>query len=400
MGKFMRCIVSGFAVLGMVSIATAQDEAVKPPMVAVGIKLISEYNDNRDGVNDNKEGNLNVAFQPYIELKPRPERWIIDLFYIPSLLWRSNPRETTSSDGQNDTDLYHSLGATFEFDQSETTVLGFGDKLNVTDDPDISSGGTTVRENLSYVYNQIFAETTFDLDRQLGAGLSGNNSIKRFQVDSVADQNDEDKTEASAFLSYDLGEKLLLVGRGSYSSFENANEGATNSADRGAQTTTFTLGFKKIFSPTVYALVEGGFQTAEYDNPLLDTDDVLYSKAEVIVKMAEYSVSGSASYGIYQPYVQPYSSQKRAYAGVSVARKVEDNVTIAANTQFSNGKYDEVAINNPAGNDNMFTAGLSGTLDIDRHLSVSLGYQYENWDSDLRDSFSRNTVTATIKAEL
>jgi hypothetical protein len=273
-----------------------------------------------------------------------------------------------------------------------------GDRFLTTDDPDVQSGGSTVRENLSYSYNQIYAESELFVSRVLGFGLMGRNTIKRYTDDAVADISDEDTTDAALSLMADVGKQLIIIGKGTFSDFENAS---TNSAfERGAQTMSYTLGLKKVFTPQAYGMIESGFQTAEYDNSLLDTDDSVYANLQLVYREQDYKFSGTAGYGIYQPYVRPYSSQKRAFVGVDGERTIAEKLTFGAGLQYSNGKYDEVSAGNPAGDDNLFAARARGTYKINRHLAFELAYQFENWDSDLRESFNRNTVSATIKAEL
>jgi hypothetical protein len=52
------------------------------------------------------------------------------------------------------------------------------------------------------------------------------------------------------------------------------------------------------------------------------------------------------------------------------------------------------------GNDDLMLGALRGIYRINRHVDFELGYQYEDWDSDVRESFTRNLVTAVVKTRL
>jgi hypothetical protein len=67
--------------------------------------------------------------------------------------------------------------------------------------------------------------------------------------------------------------------------------------------------------------------------------------------------------------------------------------------QYSNGEYDEEAEDLPGGSDELLTAGLSANYRISRTWSVGAGYTYETWDSDVRESFDRNYLDASVTAQ-
>jgi len=366
--------------------------------VIVGVTVGAEFTDNRDGLSTNKNASFNVAVAPSFELRGRPLRWALELIYAPSILWRSNPRDIEDGNPQNDTDLYHNLSTRAEYKVDDRSGVRVGDRFSTTDDPDVQSGGTTVREDLSYIYNQVYVEGDMFVSRSIGFGLTSHNTIKRYLEDVVANTSDEDTTDAALTLMADIGNQMFVLAKGTFSDFENAS---TNSAtERGAQTMTYSLGFKKVFTPSTYGLVEGGIQSAEYDNALLTTDDSLYANLQFVIREQEYRFTGFAGYGIFQPYVRPYSSQKRTFVGINGERTIAEVLTFNVGIQYSNGRYDEVSAGNPAGDDNLFLISARSSYKINRHLAVEVGYQFENWESDLREPFDRNTISVAVKAQL
>jgi hypothetical protein len=66
--------------------------------------------------------------------------------------------------------------------------------------------------------------------------------------------------------------------------------------------------------------------------------------------------------------------------------------------QYSDGNYDEEGEALPGGSDKLATATLRGNFKLDRVWAITGGYTYENWDSEVRESFDRNLVDLGVKA--
>ena len=396
MGKIMRWICIGWVALAVVVGIQAQE---KEPL-QVGVKVGTTYSDNRDGTDSDKEDNFDVFAQPRIDLILDDGQTSLDFFLAPSVTWRSNPRDNDEPSPQNDEDVYVYLGAVFQQKFSEATVLRLADDFSYTDDPNIDLGGVSVREDESHYYNAVRADFSTMLGETYGVQVLGANSIKRYDEDVVADEEDEDVYKVDGIFRVLLGNGLKGLAQVGYSDFENES----TTVDRGAQIMTYAVGLEKDMTAKLKGVVKGGVQTVEYSNDELDSDTTGYGAAELMLSESATRVAVGVGYGFYGPYVRPYSSQTRTYVSAKVERDIGSKLTLAAEGQFGRGEYEKERISAtqelPGGDDDMWLGALKGTYQVHRNVDLELGYQIEDWDSDVRESFTRNLVTAAVKASL
>jgi hypothetical protein len=97
--------------------------------------------------------------------------------------------------------------------------------------------------------------------------------------------------------------------------------------------------------------------------------------------------------------VRPYSLQLLTSVQGSIEHDVlPERLTVSLRGQYSNGDYDEEG-DLPAGTDTLTLVGLNADYRINKNWSVGAGYTYENWDSDVRESFDRNYVDLNAKLQ-
>ncbi len=396
MGKLMRMmlIVCVTLVLGVRVQAQGNDP------VKIGLNVGTTYSDNRDGTEHNKADNFDIFAQPRVDWVMDDGQSLVDLYLAPSVLWRSNPRDNNEPSPQNDTDIYYTLGGAFLQKFSEASILRLSDEFSYTDDPSVDLGGVSVRQNESHYYNALQADLNCMLSETYGAELLAGNSIKRYKEDSVAAEEDEDVYSVDGIFRILLANGLKGLGQVGYSDFQNDSD----TVDRGVQILTYAVGLEKDLTAKLKSVIKGGVQTADYSSDTLDSETSAYGMGELMLREAATRVSLAAGYGLYGPYVRPYSSQTRTYVAAKVERDLGTKFMVSAEGQFGRGKYDDEILSNgiplAGGNDDMALGALRGTYKIHRNVDLEVGYQVENWDSDVRESFTRNIVTAVVKARL
>jgi hypothetical protein len=160
-------------------------------------------------------------------------------------------------------------------------------------------------------------------------------------------------------------------------------------------------GLEKTFTPDLLGKVLAGYQYAEYQDDTLDSLDTPNATAELTMRAAsETRFRIGAGYGFYAPYVEPYSIQTMTTVNLGVDHDVlSKRMTVSLNGQYGKGEY-EAEAGAPGGDDNMIVVGASADYRINRIWSVNTGYSFEHWDSDVRESFNRNTVDFSVKAQL
>ena len=145
-----------------------------------------------------------------------------------------------------------------------------------------------------------------------------------------------------------------------------------------------------------------GYQHGEYDDSSLKGIDTPNGSAELTLRAASvtrFRIAGS--YGLYAPYVRPYSIQKQtAISGAIDHDLLPNRLTVSLNAQCGRGEYKSEGAGSPGGNDDMLSVGVNASYRINRTWSTDAGYSYENWDSDVRESFDRNLVSFSVKAQM
>jgi hypothetical protein len=377
-----------------------QDEVQGP----VGPWLFSvraggQFSDNRDGLKDNKESNLDLTIEPRADYRLRDgQRTLLDLALLPMLKWHSNPRTSSEGGAQNDTELFGTAAIELMHQLSPRVRLSLGDAITYNDDPEVDNGGATVRSSNNHIWNTAHAGVDADLGEAMVTGVKGSYSLKRYSETEVAENEDEDILDGQAYLKYKMGSGVNVLGLVGFSDFKNDS----TTHDRGSQVYSVGAGLEKTFNPDLIGKVTGGYQHGEYNDENLDSIDTPNGSAELTLRAASATrFRLGASYGLYAPYVRPYSIQTlTAVTGAIDFDVLPQRLTLTLNGQFGHGEYDEEGVDMPGGSDDMILVGLSADYRMNRIWSLSGGYAYENWTSDVREEFSRNLVNFAVKAQL
>lgn len=396
--KLMMVAVVGYLFAG--GSALAQKDATDP--WALSATLNSQFSDNRDGVSENKESNVDVSLTPRADLRWRDgDRSLLDFYLMPSIKWHSNPRDESSGEGQNDAELFGAVGVDGSHRFTPRVGVKAGDALSYNDDPEITESGATVRQSSSHWLNNLHAGVDVELSQKVGASLMGSSIMKRYTDQVVADNQDEDIYQAEADLKYLMGSGYSVFGLIGFSDF-NAESSGAGSRNRGSQVLSYGVGIERVFSPDVTGKIAGGYQTAEYDDDALESTDTMNGNAEMTFRAASptrFRVGGS--YGYFAPNVRPYSIQTlTAVSGAIDHDVLSDRLTLTLRGQYSEGDYADEGVGLPGGLDKLTTVGFSGRYWVQRNWAVQAGYTHETWDSDLRESFDRNLVDVGVTARL
>ena len=358
-----------------------------------------EFSDNRDGVKNGKESNLDLFIEPRADYRFRDgNRTVLDLAVLPMVKWHSNPRDNSQGAGQNDTELFGTAMAELSHQLTPRLLLSIGDAITYNDDPEVNNGGGNVRASNNHIWNDAHANVEYALTEQLAGDVGGNYSLKRYSDSAVAANEDEDIFEGHADLKYKMGAGYKLIGNVGASKFEN---NSVTVGDRGSSVLAVGGGVEKTFNPDLIGKVMAGYQHGEYENKSLKAIDTPNGSVELTMRAASetrFRVGGS--YGLYAPYVQPYSIQTLTAINAGVDHDVlSKRLTVSLNGQYGNGHYKAEGVNK-GGDDTMVMVGVRADYRVNRNWSLEGGYSLENWDSDVRESFTRNLVDFGVKVQL
>lgn len=387
-------------VSGMQSFGQDQDLGyAKEGPLLLSVRTGGQFSDNRDGVKS-KTSNLDLFVEPRADyLFQDGERTKLDLALLPSLKWHSNPREISEGAAQNDTELFGTAMLSLMHQLNRRLQFNVSDAITYNDDPEISNGGGNVRRSDNHILNNAHAGLDAGMTEKVYAGATADYVLKRYSDSQVANEEDEDILGGQAYMKYMMGSGYALLGMLNASDFRNKT---TTDHQRGSKVFGGGAGLEKVFSPDMTGKVTAGYQHGEYDDSAYEDIDTPNGAAELTMRAASatrFRVGGS--YGLYAPYVRPYSIQTLTAINGAVDHDVlPGRLTATLRGQYGRGHYKSEGVDNPGGNDDMFAVGLGATYRINRTWSCDIGYTYENWDSDVRESFDRNLVDFSVKAQM
>lgn len=358
----------------------------------------SEFSDNRDGLDNNKENNIDVYVEPRVDFRFRDgDRTTLDLGVLPMVKWHSNPRSENEPAPQNDTELYGTALMELYHQLTPRLLLSLGDAITYNDDPEISNGGGNVRFSNNHIWNNAHGELNYLATEKLSTGIGASYSLKRYTESVVAQNEDEDIFQGNLNGKYSMGSGYKLIGVLGASQFQNESV----DTPRGSSVVSAGAGLEKTFSPDFIGKVLAGYQHAEYEDDSLDVIDTPNGSVELTMRAASetrFRVGGS--YGFYAPYVRPYSIQTLTAVNAGVDHDIlSQRLTVSLNAQYGNGSYDAEA-GAPGGDDTMIMVGARADYRLNRNWSINGGYTFEGWDSDVRESFNRNLIDLNVKVQL
>mgnify|MGYP000088414074 CR=1 FL=1 len=388
-------VVCGVALWG----TWARAEGVAKPWSS-SLTVGANATDNRDGLKDDEESNVDVFMEPRMDYLLRFDQGRLDFFLAPAVKWHSNPRSTEvageRTDAQNEFELFGKVGADLAYQLARRLGLKVGDTLIYTDDPEITEGGTSVRRSASHWLNRAYGELGAEVTPKVAGQLKGQVVTKRYDEESVAEYEDEDAVSGELGGKYLMGSGFNLLGFVGYADFENKSP----EWDRGSQIASVGAGVEKTFSPDLQGRLVAGYQHAEYDAADLDARDGVMAQADLALRTAaalRFKISGQ--YGFFGPYVRPYSLQKLIGVSGGAEYDLTSRIMLTARGQYTDGEY-EAEGTHQGGNDRMSTVGVGGVFKVNRNVAVGLNYDFEDWDSEIpeREPFQRNTVSANVTA--
>lgn len=392
------CVFSALATFSA-SLAGAQGIENTPDTMVYSVEGGVRFDDNRDAVKENKESMTTLSFSPGVQLNMDDLITTAFLMYKPSLLWRDNPRED-----QNATELYHLAEANVEHLVSYRTKVGASDRYEMTDDPNVTAGGVAVRADASYWLNEAKGWMLYGLSDRVQVDLDGTYKMKRYIDKTFADQADEDRIVANGALRYKLDPANSTFG------FVGFDQPSYKSSERGDYLGYLLgAGLTREFTDDLKGTVAAGYKLLDYSDAVTGDEGMPFFQM-----LAEYRVSlnlaltAQADYSLEPSDREFYSSKEYTRLLLRGVYSITESMSADAQVVYANGVYSkDSAIQQSAdlqtlsgGDDTLmdYQVGFTFRPKARRYYS-RVAYEYEDWTSDVRESFARNTVSATMGME-
>ena len=376
--------------------------AARGTPIVVSANVAVEATDNRDAApSEGKTSNVDVLVTPRIDLIRRGERGSFELFYAPSLRWRSDP-----APWQDETDIYHALGVHAWHALNQRLRIRFDNRFDFTEQPMIENDGVRLRGDRSYWQNRAVAGLNYDLFHASNADVAVDYRIRRYDDNATARNHDEDELSAALSLRHQLTETLRVLGVGKVVQYSYE----ATAIDRDFDSTILAVGFEKALAETLMATVLAGWQGRSYSDSTQTSDGLPYVRAALNGSTGRLRLTGEIEHGLRGADVTPFSSQEYLDVGGTVVVEISGKLELVGKAIYRTSSYDEDQT--PSGTvDADFHSGLARSGDRDtlileagvnyratESMRLSARQVFEDVDSDVDVSYSKNTTRLALTA--
>jgi len=407
--------VAWCALLSSGSSPLAQDDITGP--LEFSLKLEVEFTDNRDAAPDGlEEDNTDLMIKPRIGAMFDGDRTVLNFYYEPTYRYRTDPSPT-----QNDDDFLHDLAIRLRHAVTPRCILKVSEFFNLTDDPSVAAAGTTLRRDSSFTINRVEAGLTYDINRQSKIEVDGNHKIKSYDED-VLDYLDEERASGSLRLFQKASRTMIVVGEVKAESFEYEDMvlgeqflvGAA-SLDRGFTSLAAGVGVDSEFRNNCRASGRVGYIQLEYENDGIDSEGAPYVSGRLeVASVPSTRFTAAVTHTLRDADVFPFASQSYTdlHAGVEVDTTARVTVGLSATYRMGDYSADQLpsgrrqitavnavlepfggAIEDPDGDETTITVKGSVVLELSEDTVLKGSQQYEDEDSDVSTSFTRNATS-------
>lgn len=388
--------------VGTLCAAAAWGQSKDSDPIRFSVGLSGEVTDNRDSAPDAvKEDNLDLNVEPRLELSHVGEHTDMSFSYGAAYRDRSDP-----SPIQNETEWHHDLDLRLVHRVSPRLTVQFDERLDYTDDPSIEAFGTALRRDSSYGMNRVSLSADAQIDERHALVLQGHHMVKRYDDDIAADESDEDKIVAKTGVRRQMSPTIGVELAVTWTDFASEN---SLGLDRGLQSTVASLGLDKQLGDSAQAALRVGWQTVEYALDELQSDDSVYANIRLTGQpTAMAHLTAEAEYGIRNSYAFPFVSQEHTHVFLEVLLEASQSIVFGLSGEYRIEDYSEetlpmsVAAARAAGG--LATSGEETTLlararvtcKLGGNLSVTLAQLFEDVESDVFTTFTRNATRLSV----
>lgn len=401
MAKAVCAITFCLCVLGWTSSATAAEVTVLDP-IRFSLEIRGERTDNRDAVANDKSGNVDFFIKPRIDALFNWDRTVLDFYYIPVFRWRSDPAPM-----QDKNELNHEAGVLWRHELSPRVKLRANDRFYRTDDPESEEDGWTRRRDFSYIRNRAGAGMNIELDRLTQLDVSGRHMMKRYEESGVANEADEDLAAGELMLWRQVQRTLAVYGWAEYSSF---GYGANPVIDRDFDAHIGAVGIQKNLAGDMRLGARIGWQGVSYSDDRLGSDTSPFLLANVKGRTggdARYELS--VTHKIRNADVYPFASQEHTDFTASVSKQTTPTVTVGITGSYQVGRYEAGTLPGDVqellegrtlsrldGNETRIVVEAEMAYAVSDRTTVKFVQRYEDLDSDVSVSFTKNTSAVAL----
>ena len=326
-------------------------------------------------------------------------RTFVSVRYRPNYVWWEK-REPDDDDLNHDVDLV--LNQTF----SPRVTFSLTDTLRRGQIPESVDDGRIVRENDDFTYNALNGTLGLLVHPKTKVEAAGRYLLLRYDNEDIAATEDFDLYVAGLSLRHQMLPETTLIGelRGEEVEYEGP--------DRGSQSYYAGGGLEQIFTPNLLGSVRGGYQKKEFNDDVVGSEDSPYADLAVtFLPSPATRLTANVGYSLFETDVYPYASQQRTLFAASLAHDLTARISMYLSGGYTIGDYSADQSIEPGavtdGQEELIQVSARATYKLNRSNYLELGWQYQDFDSDvaysgggdIRVSYERNRIDAGWKIE-
>lgn len=396
------------ASIGLVAIGAsslyAQDSAEKVKPWSISGSLRGFYDDNyATQVSSAKQGSWGIEVSPSAKFKYDSGQTQVDAGYTYDLKWYEKPDNEDQSH-QFHVGLNHKLTERYSLRASDTFVIA--------QEPELLSGGivaSPLRSTGSNIHNDGNFGFLTAVTEQFGVDLTYDNNLYSYQEETRAAQLDRDEHLAGIdlrwkFIPTTVGVLGYRYGETDYShkvlqdSFGNAIE----SSQRNSRSHYFLAGVDEDFTSQLKGSVRVGAQYFDYykegktqTSPYADASlAYTYLKGDSITVGVKHMHSATDILG--NLYTDPVLDEEATVPYVSWTHKITPDLTGNVVGQFQRGSFNGGSYDGQT--EDYYTISANLSYAINKFVSAEAGYSFDDLESSVGRSYTRNRVYLGVRA--
>ena len=393
LNQFMCVMVALTVCVGPLAAEESQGDRVR-----FSVNARTDYTDNRDAWESTEDSNADFYLRPRVDVLFETESTLFDIYYAPALRYRTNP-----SENQNDLEVQQDLGLTVKYRPTRRLSLHLNEKFDLTDDPSVTEGGSTVRGDRSYVANTLRTGADYMVTRKSEIDVYVQNSIRRYDDDDMAARWDEDRTDVGSEFIRHLSKNVQISIEGRYSMYDYESVGGVV---RDFDSALLAAGAEKTLSRRVTLGGQIGAQAQAYDDDEIDGSTNpffrLYLRGNTTPALR---LTGSLSHAVRDADAYPFAPQEYSEVRGIVDWDTTSHITLTFSGAYSMSRYEEVLpsaaelvelYGEPDGDETSINVYGQIAYKVNDYLTVLLRQRYQDVDSDVWVSYTKNTATLEV----
>ncbi len=251
-----------------------------------------------------------------------------------------------------------------------------------------------MRGDRSYWWNRTDGGLRHDLNEYTYLDLSGGYEFKKYDDAEVAAESDEDSVDGQFMFWRRITPQTAAHGEVGASMYAYESRAGL---DRDFDSYLLAAGLDRVFSPEFRGGLTGGAQFSQYSDESLDDSTYPYGRINATLSpTAVYSIDASLGIGTRDSDVFPFASQE--YTEFRLLLNIDPSPTygLGLDGTIRDSRYDQDSLPAnaaPTEDGNEITAFISGfgIWHINEQALMTLRQTYEDVDSDVEESYTKNT---------